>query len=355
MSYHTGLATFVFLYVVAVAGASAQPAANVVVTPVAAGQERIEVQAVGASRAERSITLFPEAAGTVEAVQIEADQMVTAGEVLLRLDDRAEQVAVALAAVQLTDARRLLARYDQAEGSGAFAPSTVDEARREVELAKLELEQAQIALDDRTVRAPFDGHTGLTDIEPGDRINEETAVTTLDNRQTLTVRFSLPERFYGQFARGDEVTLNTWHGEASARSARIERFASQVDSATGTFPVEARVTNTDDALRPGMRFRVTASLKGARMWRLPETALLWGDNGAYVWRVQNGKAERIGLELIARERRHVLVEGPLEAGQDVVSEGTQRLRPGIQVNIVDADRLDSYPALEAQREPSDRS
>ena len=354
MSHRTGFHAIVFLALSAASNALAQPAANVVVTPVEASRETIEVQAVGASRAERSIRLFPETSGTVESIRIEADRAVTAGSVLLRLDDRAEQVAVALAAVELADTRRLLARYERAEGSGAFAPSTVDEARRDVELAELELQQAQIALDERTLRAPFDGYTGLTDIEPGDRITEETEVATLDNRETLTVRFSLPERFYGQFARGDAVSLNTWHSNGPKRTARIERIGSQVDSDVGTFPVEARVHNTDDALRPGMRFRVTARLEGPRAWRLPETALLWGDNGAYAWRIQGGKAERVGLELIARERKHVLVDGPLEAGQDVVSEGTQRIRPGIEVNLIDANSLDNYPALEAEREPADR-
>lgn len=332
----------------------AQPNVDVVVTPVEAGQERIEIQAVGESRATRSITLFPEASGLVEAVFVDADQAVDAGTPVLKLEDRAEQVAVAVAAVELTDARRLLDRYDRADGSGAFAPSTVDEARRAVEIAELELEQAQIALDERTVTAPFSGHLGLTEVEAGDRINEDTAITTLDDRDSLKVRFRLPERFHGQLAPGDDVMMGTWHESPPTRTAEVQRIDSRIDPASGTFTVEARVPNQDDQLRPGMRFRVQIALEGAPAWRLPETALLWGDNGAYAWRIVDGQAERIDLELIARERRHVLVNGPLEAGDDVVSEGTQRLRPGIEVNLIDAETLDTYPALEARREAPER-
>ena len=329
--------------------ASAQSEATVVVSPVETARERLTIQTVGQSRALRSATLQADTSGRVSAVLIEPDTRVAAGAPLLRLEDRAERIAVALAEVRLADAERLLARYTRADGTGAFAPTTVDAARREVELAELELARARVDLAERTLRAPFAGYTGLTDIDAGDRVSEETVITTLDDRRRLRLRFRIAERHYGQLRVGDAVDVKPWSDTATLRKARITRIDSRIDTATGTFRAEALVDNADDALRPGMRFAVQAEVTGPLYYRLPDTALLWGDDGAYTWRIAEGRAERVALQLIRREPSHVLVDGPLAEGESVVSEGVQRLRPGRRVRILEADALDDHSPLEARR------
>ncbi len=337
------------LLVVPASVALAQPEAAVVVTPAETARERIIIRAVGQSRALRSTTLEPDASGRVREVLIEPDTLVSEGTPLLRLDDRAERIALGLAEIRLADARRLLERYTRADGTGAFAPTTVDEARRDVELAELELAQAQVALADRTLRAPFAGYTGLTDVEAGARVTEDTAVTTLDDRRRLLVRFRVAERHFGRIGLGDEVSVRAWSDDPAIRTATITRIDSRIDTTSGTFRMEASLANADDVLRPGMRFAVSIETEGPAHWRIPETALLWGDDGAYAWRISAGKAERVDLQLVSRERGHVLVDGPLASGDDIVSEGVQRMRPGRTVRILNASALDDYPALDARR------
>jgi Membrane-fusion protein len=145
-------------------------------------------EAIGTARAERSITLYPAVEGEVMAVHFRANQFVEAETILLELDRRDATLALALARERVRDAERTLNRYLRPEGSGAFAASTVDEARTALELARLEAQRAAIHLDDHTLRAPFAGHVGLSAIEPGDRIDADDAITTLDDRQ-LAARF----------------------------------------------------------------------------------------------------------------------------------------------------------------------
>ena len=73
--------------------------------------------------------------------------------------------------------------------SGAVVPALLDEALTAVETAQVELEQAQIALAYRSVEAVFDGFVGGTEVDPGDRINTSTLITTLDDRSYLLVSF----------------------------------------------------------------------------------------------------------------------------------------------------------------------
>ena len=332
---------------------SAQPdSAPVVLSPVEIASLATRIEAVGESRAERSVTLFTHASGRVEAVNIEPDERVSAGAVLLALESESERNAVESARVELADARRLLDRYERTIGSGAVPPATIDSARREAELARLDWERARIDLADRTLLAPFDGHTGMTDIEPGARVDEDLAVTTLDDRTTLRVRFRLAEQYFGDLRSGDRIALRPWSDPQIPVDGVIRRVDSRIDPETGTFALEAQVPNPSDRLRPGMRFRVEITLPGPTHARLPATALQWGDDGAYVWTLSDGQAERTGVNLVAREGDRVLVDGPLEAGDEVISEGAQRMRPGLSVRRIDASTLDDYPPVDAISSPS---
>ena len=324
--------------------------APVRLAPVTTGEAVTRLEAVGESRAQRSVTLYPEATGIVTAINIDADSPVKAGDTLLTLDAEVERNEVARTRAELRDARRRLARYEPGIERGMFSPTTIDDARREVELARLALERARIARDDRRRLAPFDGYTAITDIEIGQRVDPDTPITTLDERATLTVRFQLAGQYFGQLAPGDEVDMTAWARPGSPVTGTIEAVDSRIDTTTGTFRVEARIDNRDDRFRPGMRFRVSTELAGPSHSRVPATSLQWGDNGAFIWVVRDGQAERVGVSLIARQRDHVLVEGELDTDDRVVSEGAQRMRPGIEVRVIDPADLDDYPAIEAIRD-----
>ncbi|RZU98580.1 efflux RND transporter periplasmic adaptor subunit [Spiribacter vilamensis] len=337
------------LIVVGPAGAQSD-AAPVRLSPVTTGEAVTRLEAVGQSRARRSVTLYPEATGIVTAIKVDADQRVEAGGTLLTLDAEAERNEVERTRAELRDARRRLERYEPGIDQGMFSPTTIDDARREVELARLALERARIALNDRERLAPFAGYTGMTDIEVGQRVDPDTPITTLDDRTALTVRFQLAGQYFGQLTPGDEITLAAWARPGATVTGTIEAVDSRIDTTNGTFRVEARIDNRDDRFRPGMRFRVSTELPGPTHLRVPATSLQWGDNGAYVWIVRDGQARRVGVSLIARQSGHVLVEGELERDDRVVSEGAQRMRPGIEVRVIDPADLDDYPAIEAIRD-----
>lgn len=324
-------------------------AAPVVVAPAAADQITTRLQASGQSRALRSVTLHPDAAGVVQQINIQSDQYVTAGTTLLQLDDAAEQVNQSLAQVRLDDANRLLDRYERTLGTGTFTETTIDAARRDADLARLEAEQTAIALADRQLLAPFDGHLGLTTIEPGMRVDEQTAITTLDDRSALIVRFSLPEQHFGDLTINDPVTLTARPYPQQPMQGVIQAIASRIDESTGTFSLEARVANPNDRLRPGMRFIASLTLPGPAALSIAETALQWGDDGAYVWVIREAAAARVNVDLLGREPGRVMISGDLEPGEDVVIEGTQRMRPGLSVRIIAAEQLNDDPALDATR------
>ena len=315
--------------------ASARPSVSQAVPVIAqsVGYEHAStrVEAVGTSQANLSADIYPAASGEVVAVNFEPGQYVQQGDVLVELDSRKEALAVQLARVKLEDATRLYERYSRSAASGAVVPATLDAARTAVETARLELEQAKIALDDRSIEAVFAGHVGATEVDPGDRVGPDTLITTLDDRGSLLVSFDVPESYIGELEVGATIRLETWSAAMPAVSGDIVDIGSRIDPRNRTFATRARVDNADDMLRPGMSFRVSADVRGPRYAVVPETAVLWGADGAYVWSVIDGEATRIDVKIVQRREGRVLIDGDLGADNVVVVEGTQRMRNGVVV------------------------
>ncbi len=295
--------------------------------PVQFQPRRPRLEVVGTSRAVRSVEIFPEAAGDVESINFEPGQQVSEGQLLVQLEQRDEQLAVDLAKVTLKDATRLLDRYRGAQDTGAVLPTTFDAAQTAVTSAEISLERAEVALRRRAVRAPFAGFVSLTEVEPGDRVNPDTLITTLDDRNDLLVRFDVPEQLVGQLSPGDPVKVRTFTG-ASALTAKVVELGSRVNEVTRSLSVQARLDNSADLLRPGMSFTVAVESAQGRYARIPEVALRWGAEGAYVWRDEGGRAQRVDAQVIQREEGWVLVDAPLRGTDKIIVEGVQRVREG---------------------------
>lgn len=314
-----------------VEAAMADDAVRIVAHQVLYEREQTNVEVVGTARARASATIYPESTGEVTEVLFSAGDFVEANQPLVRLDSREEQLAVELAQVAVRDAEQRLARYTQIEGVGAFSVSVVDETRIALDTATIELEQAQVALEERTIVAPFTGYTGISDVDVGARVTSTTVITQLDERESLYVDFALPEQVFGQLRVGDAVNLTSFAEAGGLRQAEIVAIDSRIDPMRRTFTARAEIENTDDGLRPGMSFRVLFSIPGQAYPAVPEAAVVWGGSGSYVWRVVEGLAERTPVTIVARIDGRALVQGRIPEGSLVVAEGVQKVREGTPV------------------------
>ena len=307
---------------------------KVIATPVELNTQLTRVEVVGTSRARQSVVLHPASAGEIVKINFRPGETVNAGDVLVELDQRKERLAVELARHRLTEAERLFERYRKSAETGATLPTTLDTAQTELEAARIALGQAEIALEDRSVIAPFSGHVGITEVDPGDRVQLDTPITTLDNRESLLVTFELPELIFDHISEGARVAMRTWEQPARLAEGEIIEIDSRVDPALRTFLTRAVVENTSDRLRPGMSFRVTLDIPGDPYPVMPEIAVQWGADGAYVWKIVDGAVQRIPIKIIQRQQGRVMVDGADQLTPDdvIVTEGIQRLRPGLPVS-----------------------
>jgi RND family efflux transporter MFP subunit len=321
----------------------AADAAPVVVERVRFRSDAAVIEAVGTGRAAQAVELTPEAAGRIVEILFEPGGEVEAGTALIRLDAERERLAVRLAEVELGDARRQLDRFERIAPGGAVSESQVDSAEVAVASAEIALEQARVALAERTVRAPFAGVVGIAEVDVGDRVDEDTEIAAFDDVSSILVDFEVPEAFLSGVTRGAELELVSWARRGERFTARVEAIASRIDPVARTVRVRARAANPERRLQPGMSFAVRLPLAGERFPSVPSIAVRWERDGAFVWRVDENTAERVAVEVLKRSDADVLVDGALAAGDRVVVEGMQRLRPGRAVKVTDGAAVAAVP------------
>jgi RND family efflux transporter MFP subunit len=260
---------------------------------------------------------------------------VEAGAALLRLEDDEERVADDKARVELRHAEATLERSRALADSKTISDAALLEAQTAAELAAIEVRSAEIALQRRTVRAPFAGITGLTDISVGDLVTPTTAITRLDDLSTVRVGFEVPERWAGRIEPGHPITATAPGLVGSEFSGSITGIDNRIDETTRTLRLEAELANEGRVLKAGMAITVTLGFETNRELAVPSLAVQWDRAGSFVWKVVEGAARRADVAIVRRESGIVVVRGEVEAGEEVVVEGVQRLREGAKVVEVD--------------------
>lgn len=305
-----------------------RPPANVVIEDLSFQPIEVAIETVGTAEAQKSVSLYPAAADKVTNVTFKPGDFVEKGAVLIELDDRRQQAALKRAQIELSDKKRDVQRLIKSQANGAVTDSEVDEAKSLLDLAHVAVSEAQADLDDRRVVAPYSGYLGLTEVEVGDRINQSTMITTIDDRAQLFINFSVPESAYDLVTENTNVTVQPWNNRDQVLNAALAELDSRIDEQNRTLKVRAVLNNNDDRYRPGLSFKVMLSAQGSTYPVVPEAALAWGATGSYIWLAKDGKAQKIPVSIKQRLRGSILVEGDLQDGDTLIVEGIQRLRNG---------------------------
>lgn len=292
------------------------------------------VSAVGTGRARLSVQLRASDAGRVEEIAFRPGDQVETGDLLIRLDDASERAAVAEAEAEYDETRAAHERALALQQQGRVTGSAYDTARADMLRAEARLLAARAALEDRTLRAPFAGVLGLTDLTVGALAGRDLTITTLEDLSALEVEFSAPERFFAAVAVGDRIRAQTAihpEGPVDGIVTAVER---RVDEATRSFRIRAEIPNEDLNLPSGLFLRVTLVLEARPGIAIPEIAVIYEGGGAYVFALRDdGTVERRRIEAGGRWDGMVEAVSGLAEGERVVTRGLQKMRDGMAVQI----------------------
>jgi len=296
----------------------------------------LTVEALGTARANESVDIRPQIAKPITKIAFEEGQVVAAGDVLVELEDAELRAAVAAARAALATSESELRRADELLRTRALSPSEFDrrKAQRDADRAALDATLAQLA--DTRVRAPFEGRVGLRRVSLGTLVTPDTIITTLDDTDPMKVDFDVPETALARVAVGLSVTARSAAWPDALFRGVVGSIDTRVDPVSRTVTVRALVPNPDGQLRPGMLLVVTLLRDDVVALTVPEEAIVPEQSRQFVLVVDaDGRVER--REVVTGRRRPGEVEilDGLAAGERVITEGTQKARPGAVVEAVD--------------------
>jgi len=289
------------------------------------------VTAIGDGRAVRSVSVRSDRTGSVRSVEVVSGQYVEEGTVMVRLEDRAQVIALERARLMLADAEDELQRLDQLSGSGAVTTVRIRESELAVQNARLAIRQAEVDLDETLITAPISGWMGLVAVEVGDRLSAQDVIGVLTDRSQITIDFRVPERVIGALEPDMPVKVRSMSGAPVPAPGRLTAVDNIVDRASRTLRVQAILDNSEDRLREGMAFEVSMDFAGQNFPSVDALAVQWSSTGSFVWLARDGKVQRVPVIIKQRNPDRVLVEGELVEGDEVVIEGVQTLRPGAEI------------------------
>lgn len=308
-----------------------------VTVEVAAAEERVlrrTVEAVGTTRARRSVDISPLASGRVVSLDIEAGQRVEAGMVLARLDDEIERANLTEAEARLVETRLAVERLRNLRSRNAASDAAVEEAEARQAEAVAAHERAVRRLADRNVRAPFAGVVGLTSYDIGARVDEDSVLTRIDDLVEVEVEFSLPETLFAEISTGQRIAASSAAFPGRDFSGRITAIDNRIDPASRAFRVRAVIPNPGNLLPAGMFMSLSIVLAEESFLVVPEEAIVVQAAEVYVFVDAEGRAERRRVETGMRRDGVIAVLSGLARGERVVVRGLQRVRDGLPLRVV---------------------
>jgi len=300
----------------------------------------------GTIKARQHADMAFEVPGKIEEFLVKEGEFAREGDLLARLDDRDYQAELAKAQANhrkaLADLKRGESIYK--EDPGAISTEAIESYRRAVGVTKAALAQAQKAVEDTRLRAPFSGYVARKLVADFQNVQAKEPVLVLQDLSRLEIVVSVPERDLTRGATrltpaeltrqaNPTVTVSALPGRQFP--ARIKEFATTADPVTRTFQATLAFDNPKDvSILPGMTARISVDPPASDQIWIPAHAVR-ADNEAepYVWLVDPQKmtVSRRVVTVGQMAGEDIRVESGLEAGEQIAVSGVKQLQEGMEV------------------------
>lgn len=332
-------------------GASAAtPAAAPVSVTTAKAEARdmaVNLRATGTVFPLASVDIKSRTSSVVTKMHINGGQFVRTGDPLFTLDGRADEANLAKARAQLAkdqaalaDSQRQLKRAQELLAQNFIAKSAVDAAQAGVDTASATLladqaaiDAVKVALSYNHITSPLSGRAGALSVSIGTALQANISpIVTITQLDPIAVTFNLPQRNLAEAIAalkdgGAKVNATLADGGGSFQG-RLYFVDNAVDTASGTVRARAKFDNKEGRLWPGAFVEISQTintLKDAVI--VPQAALIQSARGTIVYVVEDGKALLKPVKQVGGQSGEAAVTG-IAAGESVVVDGKQNLRPG---------------------------
>lgn len=319
---------------------------------------KVQIKAIGTVTPLNTVLVQSRVSGPLQQVFFEEGQKVEAGQLLAQIDPADYKVELAQAQGQkeqnialLKSAEQDLERFAKLKEQNTIAAQQMNAQQALVSQLKGAIKSNQAAIDAAAlqlsytqIKAPISGRLGLRAVDPGNLIQANSAegLVTITQSSPIAVVFTIPETQLQQvrsaFRAGSALSVEAWDRaeQIQLTSGTLTTLDNQIDIATGTLKLKAEFANQNEELFPNqfVNVRLNVAVQSGAV-TIPQDAVQYGAKGTYVYMIDdNNKAQIRLLKLGAVDNGLVAVEEGLKAGDKVVLEGLDRLRPDREVEVI---------------------
>ncbi|MCS7171064.1 MAG: efflux RND transporter periplasmic adaptor subunit [Aquificaceae bacterium] len=304
----------------------------------------IEYTTKGYFEGERDVVLRPLVSGRVLSLMVDEGSSVKTGQALLSIDPADYENTVRQIEAQLAQAQ---ANYENTRAVYERRKFLLEKeliAREEYENLKTQLRaqeeliksfraqlgNARLNLQRTTLTAPFSGYIAQRFVNVGDYVTPQSQTFRLVTLDPIRLVFQVPQEYLPYAKEGSKVSVKV---EPFGVFEGKVFFVSPVADQNRLITVKARLSNLQGLLKPGMYGEVSLIKGYEKSFVVPERAVVLQGNRRVVWRVQEGTAQPVQVEVIKQGHGVVYVKGDLKEGEGIALENAYVLQQGIKVEV----------------------
>jgi len=341
------------------------------VATVQKGDMPVTLTGLGTVTPLATVTVKTQINGYLTEVAFQEGRMVKKGDFLAQIDPRPYQVALEQAEGQLAKDQALLknAQLDLQRYNTLVAQNSIATQTRDTQVSLVAQDQAALKTDQAQVDAqklnlvyahivsPVTGRVGLRQVDAGNYVqtSDPNGIVVVTQLQPISVIFTLPEdnlpAVMKQVHAGASLPVTAYDrtGTAVLGKGRLETVDNQIDTTTGTVKLRATFDNEQEILFPNQFVNVQLlvnTMKGVGI--VPTAAIQHGAPGAFVYVVKPDQTAAVKqVKLGPSDGQHIAVLDGLQPGEQVVVDGSDRLREGAKVTLAAAGNPgDAAPAAQ---------
>jgi len=341
------------------------PAVSVHSSDVAIHEVSQSLTLVGKLQSKQFVSIASEVAAKVTQINVQANQKVEKGQLLVTLDASQANALLTEAHAYLMDEERKLKEYQVLIKKQAITQTEYNAQLAVVEIGKARQLAAQVLVDNHRIVAPFAGTIGLIDFSEGKLVSVGETLLTLDNLSEMTLDLPVPERYLSMLNIGMEVSAVSSAWKDTPFIGKVAAVDSRVNPDTLNLRVRLLFDNQNTQLKPGMMLLSTLVFDPISAPIIPVQALEYSGTKRFVYVLtKNPKAdkskksrdenapkrenkdagkkrtgakaktyvvERRQVILGARIDNEVLIDSGLEIGERIVVQGLVNMRDGLTV------------------------
>jgi membrane fusion protein (multidrug efflux system) len=282
---------------------------------------------------EREVDVLAKIAGEIVKLNVEEGATVAQGAILCQIEDSEQRIALDEAKINVENQKREYDRLKLMYDEKLISDREFSETKHNFEIAKNQLQAAELRYEYTRVRAPFSGVVTIRYIERGQNVAVGAQLFEISDNEPLLIRMYLPENEIRDIVVGQQVSIHPDNAPDETLFGRVIRIAPDVDERTGTVKVTAE---TSGKAMPGSFARVkivTDTRKGSLT--IPRRGLVSDTGELYVYVAEADTARKQIVHIGYQDEDYAEVLDGVVQGDSVVVVGVGGLRTGTKIKILD--------------------